>query len=455
MSFKSNITKAIRYFKKNGIINTVYASIERVFFPYYKDYTYIPPSDEELKKQKTTKFSEDILFSVVVPTYETNAKHLQEMIDSVLSQSYGKFELILADASQSDSVEKTVETYTDSRIVYHKLEKNSGISDNTNEGIKLAKGDYIALLDHDDLLTHDALYCVMCEMEKEKKQGKEAKLIFSDEDKCDGEGKKFFEPHYKLGYNKALLFTNNYICHFLVSEAKMMKELLLRAEFDGAQDFDYVLRATSYVNKQKQTGEKVSICHVAKILYHWRCHENSTAQNPESKMYAYEAGKRAVSEALKEEGSSLFIAHEKHLGFYRIEVTDKAKLFSECDKLGCIGGAVYKGKKIISGAMDLEGQCLYNGLHKKFSGYMNRAHLMQNVHCVDIRNITVRKELWKTFEETTKLPYVTKSDTDLSFDLKKAIRLNGRKDKIDYKALSVVFCEKIVKDGYEIIYWET
>ena len=118
MSLKSNITKAIRYFKKNGIMNTVYVGIERVFFPYYKNYTYIAPSYEELKKQKNTEFSEDILFSIVVPTYETNEKHLQEMIDSVLLQSYENFELILADASQTDIVKETVEKYTDSRIVY-------------------------------------------------------------------------------------------------------------------------------------------------------------------------------------------------------------------------------------------------------------------------------------------------------------------------------------------------
>ncbi len=455
MSLKSNITKAIRYFKKNGIMNTVYAGIERVFFPYYKNYTYIAPSYEELKKQKNTKFSEDILFSIVVPTYETNEKHLQEMIDSVLLQSYENFELILADASQTDIVKETVEKYTDSRIIYKKLDKNLGISQNTNEGIRLANGDYIALLDHDDLLTLDALYFVMCELEKEKKQGKVAKVIFSDEDKCDGDGKKFFEPHYKLDYNKALLFTNNYICHFLVSEAKMMKELLLREEYDGAQDFDYVLRATSYVNRQKQEGKQVSICHVAKILYHWRCHENSTAQNPESKMYAYEAGLRATDLALKQSGSSLNMAHDKHLGFYHIAVDSVIELLKDNPKLACVGGAVYKGAKVVGGVMDREGNTLYRGLHKKFAGYMNRAKLMQSAMCVDIRNIVVRKELWHIFEEVTKLPYIPVSDKNLTFDYKKAEKQVGKNKKIDYVKLSLVFCEKIAKEGYEIIYWET
>lgn len=455
MSLKNDITKLLRYLKKNGIINTVYAGMERVFFPYYKNYTYNAPTKEELEVQRKTDFSQNPLISIVVPTYETNEKHLQEMVESVLYQTYPNFELILVDASTTTVVKDGIKKYTDDRIIYKKLECNLGISENTCEGIKLAKGEYIALLDHDDFLTHDALYHIMCKIEEEKKQGKIAKIIFSDEDKCNGEGTHFFEPHFKMGYNKAMLFTNNYICHFLVSEANLMKKLLLRKEFDGAQDFDYVLRATSSVEKEIEAGEMVSICHVPKVLYHWRCHENSTAQNPESKMYAYEAGKKAVNEALKDAGSQLEVIHNRHLGFYQLKVENKQQIFADFKKLGCIGGAVYECGKVVSGTMDLNGQALYRGLHKKFSGYMNRAHLMQNAQRVDIRNIVVRKDLWKTFEEVTKLPYLPKSELDDTFDYKKSLKVAGIKENIDYVTLSLEFCEKIVKEGYEILYWET
>lgn len=431
---KGSISKVIRYFKKNGFMNTVYASIERVFFAYHKNYTYSLPEEEKLASQRAHIFSEKVLISIVVPTYETNENHLKEMIESVLFQTYEDWELILADASNSEKVKKVADTYTDKRIVYKKLEKNSGISDNTNEGILLAKGDYIALLDHDDMLTVDALYEVMSVIEKEKKEGKLAKVIFSDEDKCNSDGSRFFEPHFKPGYNKELLFTNNYICHFFVCKAELMKELLLRKEFDGAQDFDLVLRATSYVNKEQNIGGMVSICHIPKVLYHWRCHENSTAQNPESKMYAYEAGKRAVQSALDGLGRKLTVVHGKHLGFYQPEIENLGQLFEMNEKLGCIGGAVYRGNKVIGGAMDKEGKVLYSGLHKKFEGYMNRAHLMQTAVAVDIRNILVREELRPVYDEF--------------------IKTCDEKKQLDYVKLSLEFCEKIGKMGYEILYWE-
>lgn len=434
MAVKNGVAKVIRYFKKNGFMNTVYATVERVFFAYHKNYAYKAPVDKDKEKQRNYVFASNVLVSIVVPTYETKQQHLSEMIESVLNQTYGNWELILADASSSNGVKKVTDTYNDARIVYKKLAKNAGISQNTNAGILMSKGDYIALLDHDDLLTSDALYEVVRKIEEERNEGKLAKVIFSDEDKCNSDGSRFFEPHFKVGYNKELLFTNNYICHFLVCKAELMKELLLRNEFDGAQDFDFVLRATSYVNKEREEGIAVSICHIAKVLYHWRCHENSTAENPESKMYAYEAGKRAVQAAFYEMGRNVEVVHGKHLGFYQPKVESKEQLFAHDEKLGCIGGAVYRGKKIAGGAMDKKGKVLYAGLHKRFEGYMNRAHLMQSVEAVDIRNITVRKELCPLLEKT-----------------KKSLSI---KNDADYVKASLEFCEKIREMGYEIIYWE-
>ena len=434
MAIKNSIAKVMRYLKKNGLGNTVYALIERVFFAYNKNYTYRKPEKEVLDQQRNIEYADNILVSIVVPTYETKEVHLREMIESVLCQTYEKFELILADASTTKAVETVVETYKDARIVYQKLAKNAGISDNTNEGILLAKGQYIALLDHDDLLTEDALYEMVKKIENEKNEGKIAKIIFSDEDKCNGDASEFFEPHFKVGFNRELLFTNNYICHFLMCESKLMKELLLRKEFDGAQDYDFVLRATCYVNEEMKQGKNVSICHVPKVLYHWRCHENSTAENPASKMYAYEAGKRAVQENYDKIGRKLEVIHNKHLGFYQPKVQKKVELFETNKALGCIGGALYKGAKVSGGAMDENGKVLYKGLHKRFEGYMNRAHLMQNVDAVDIRNVEVCEALKPVLEQV----------------LEKCLE----NKQTDYVKVSLEFCEKIKKMGYEILYWE-
>ena len=434
MAVKNSVAKVVRYFKKNGLVNTVYATVERVFFAYHKNYTYQKPDTMVLEEQRKTQFNSHILVSIVVPTYETKETHLREMIEAVLSQTYENFELILADASQSEAVSHVINTYKDARIVYHKLAKNAGISENTNEGIRITKGDYIALLDHDDLLTEDALFEMVKKIEEEKNAGKIAKVIFSDEDKCNSDGSKFFAPHFKMDYNKELLFTNNYICHFLLCKAELMKELLLRSEFDGAQDFDFVLRATSYVNKEIEQGKDVSVCHVAKILYHWRCHENSTAENPESKMYAYEAGKRAVQAAFDEMGRKVQVVHNKHLGFYQPKVGHKSELFCANPRLGCIGGALYKGMKISGGAMDKRGNVLYKGLHKKFEGYMNRAHLMQSADAVDIRNVVVCESLKPVFEQALKQCKIEKNP--------------------DFVKASLEFCEKIKEMGYEVMYWE-
>lgn len=434
MSVKSSVAKVIRYFKKNGFVNTIYATIERVFFAYHKNYTYICPDRQELEEQTKSLLQDSVLISIVVPTYETKENHLREMIESVLSQTYKNFELILADASKTSVVYDVAITYQDARIVYKKLAKNAGISENTNEGIILAKGEYIALLDHDDLLTADALYEVVKNIEEEKNAGKIAKVIFSDEDKCNSDGSVFFAPHFKVGYNKELLYTNNYICHFLVCKAELMKELLLRKEFDGAQDFDFALRATDYVNQEKQRGEPVSICHIPKVLYHWRCHENSTAENPESKMYAYEAGKRAVQAAFDKMGRNLKVIHGKHLGFYSLQVKKAEELLTGSEKIGCIGKAVYKRNKVIGGAMDEKGNVLYKGLHKKFEGYMNRAHLMQSAYAVDIRNVVVCEKLQPVLAEV--------------------MAECERNKNVDYIEASLEFCEKIRNMGYEIIYWE-
>ena len=142
------------------------------------------------------------------------------------------------------------------------LSENKGISANTNAGIELAAGDAVGLLDHDDLLTANALWEMADCLEKEKKRGKQKLVLFSDEDKCDGAASRFYEPNFKPDFDGELLLTNNYICHFTVIETAFLKELKLRSGFDGAQDYDLVLRAYAAGGQFVHVPKAVSYTHL-------------------------------------------------------------------------------------------------------------------------------------------------------------------------------------------------
>lgn len=265
-------------------------------------------SSDEIQFQKNKRFEREPLISIVVPAYETPSVFLRELIDSVIGQTYAKFELIIADGSSSQCVYETVCEYTDERIKYHKISNNMGISSNTNEGLKVANGDYVALLDHDDVLTVDALYEVV---NKINNIVTFPVVIYSDEDKLISESGKYVYPNNKPDYNEAFFRCNNYVCHFLVFSQEILEEIGgLNPAYDGAQDFEFLLRCRA----RGYTFE-----HIGKVLYHWRCHAGSTALSPESKLYAYENGKKAIDKYLREiheEGQAII---GKDLGFYRID----------------------------------------------------------------------------------------------------------------------------------------
>lgn len=227
----TNLKKTYYYLKRNGISKAIGAALERVQGAYYADYTYTEPKAGVLQAQRETCFEKDITFSIVVPAYETKETFLQQLLESLLKQTYSNWELILADASPSDKVKRYVGKYNDSRIRYIKLEKNDGISGNTNQGIREAKGEYIGLLDHDDYLTPDALYEMAKAIETGKKSGTEYGFLYSDEDKCDEKGDIFYDPHFKTDFNLDLFLTNNYICHFLVMKREMMQDLSSTAKW--------------------------------------------------------------------------------------------------------------------------------------------------------------------------------------------------------------------------------
>lgn len=467
--------KAVRYCKKNGPKEAFYASLEALSKKRDAHYKYTELSEAEKKRQKEYVFQYPQTFSILIPAYETKEEHLMELLKSLSNQTYSSYEVIIADASSSEHVKTLVFDYCDKlptevekkKFIYQKLSKNEGISENTNEALKLATGDYIGLLDHDDMLTCDALFEMQYAIEEKKKQGIETTLLYSDEDKCNEDGTKFYEPHLKDKFNLDLILSNNYICHFTVMKAEILKELKLRKEFDGAQDYDLILRFVEKLFQNELTDLTIDtntmklstdvqqvfddkITHIQKILYHWRCHRNSTAENPASKMYAYEAGKRAIEDFLKSRNIVAKVVFMKHLGFYKIYYY--GELFSQRPEIGLLGGRVIKGNKVYSGAMNQEGKVLYQGLHKYFSGPMHKAVLYQNVDAADINCMVIREELMPLYQKYFggKVAYFQEEDGMKPVCSRKDIH-NELLEK------SIAFCKEVRELGYLILWdpdWE-
>lgn len=416
------VQKTVNYAKRNGVKAAFYAAMERVDHKHTdvmsckaasymgcKEWSSLLSKEElekEIKTQRNHKFAYEPLISIVVPTYETDATFLTELLESVEGQTYLNWELVLADASKSDKVKEVLDKgwLTDSsigqQIRYLRLEENRGISDNTNVAIDAARGDYIALLDHDDVLTLDALYSMV---EKLNEVADNSVLaLYSDEDKCDGAMEHFYEPHFKPDFNLDLLLSNNYICHFLVVEASAMKELMLRKEFDGAQDYDLILRLALKASKEQK-----QFVHVDKVLYHWRCHQGSTAGNTESKRYAYDAGRVALEayfEAYFGVGTwkeKVSVTDSMHLGFYEVEY--KPDIFAVREDVAAVCGRVIRKGMVVGGP--------FVGLRKVSSGYMHRASLYMDcsIEELDERALKLRPDLTcglkEALEQGMKLVY--------------------------------------------------
>lgn len=307
-----NIKKGVRYLKHYGVKGFYARLLERFEereVEYQEWYEKNKPSEEELARQRKKKWKDPVVISVLVPAYRTPEVFLKQMMESVLLQTYPYLELCIADGSGTDdSVENVVKEYQkkDPRVRYRRLEKNEGIAGNTNAAIEMASGEYLALFDHDDLLSPNALFEVASAIEKEK-----ADVIYTDEDKVTSDLKEHFQPHFKPDFNPDLLCANNYICHlFVVKRSLALKLGGQDPAYDGAQDYDFIFRCTENAEK---------IVHVAKILYHWRVHQASTADNPSSKLYAFDAGKRAIEAHLARIGAKAEVSHTKDLGFYRVK----------------------------------------------------------------------------------------------------------------------------------------
>ena len=248
-------------------------------------------TEPQLAEQRKHLFSKDITFSILVPLYNTPDTFLREMIGSVIAQTYSKWELCLADGSDSahEYVGVICRKYSekDNRIKYRKLEKNLGISGNTNACIEIATGDYIALFDHDDIIHPAALHEMMVAI-----CDNDADIVYTDEATfASPDIRDIVSINFKPDYAPDTLRSNNYICHFTAFNKSLLDNVgLFRSECDGSQDYDMILRLTEQTKK---------ITHIPKVLYYWRAHTGSVAESTGVKPYTIEAAHRALNDHLE------------------------------------------------------------------------------------------------------------------------------------------------------------
>lgn len=248
------------------------------------------PTLELLETQQKKAFEYNPKISVVCPLFNTPESYLRDMMNSVLNQTYSNTELCLADASTNEVLlEKVVQKYPSTHIVYKKIENNLGIAQNTNEAIASATGEYIGFIDHDDVLAPFAIF----EVVKAINENRDVELIYSDEDKFTKGMFSRRSPFFKPDFSPHYLYGLNYICHFVVVKKSLLDELGgLRGEYNGSQDYDFVLRATHKAKK---------VIHIPQILYHWRVHKGSVSYAPSVKSYSMSAGKKALQSFFQEE----------------------------------------------------------------------------------------------------------------------------------------------------------
>ena len=450
---KFNIKRGISYFKRNGAKKTYYKVVERLKRDedeagYNEAAMHARPTAAELEKQRSRKFFHNYKFSILVPAYDTEPEFLRQMLNSVAGQTYEGWELCIADGSENDTVEHEVKDFIScltleaaSRVKYQRLNANRGISGNSNGALVMATGDYVGLLDHDDVLSPDALYEIMEALESGIERdgniyASRYKAVYSDEDKINASATRYFDYHRKPDYDIDFLRSNNYICHFfVVRTAIAVKSGGFRSEYNGAQDHDFIFRCIEQISPSE-------IYHIPKVLYHWRSHDSSTAENPDSKLYAYEAGKRAVRDHLNRLNIKAEVTDTAHLGYYRVkyerglksvrvltpeewEVITKEKLdeISEDfimvlssglkpltedhidelagvlarEEVGAVGGKIYDRQKNIESAgytFDETGKLQpdFKGMNGNFSGYLHRASVQHKTDGLSRDCMMIKKE---------------------------------------------------------------
>jgi glycosyltransferase involved in cell wall biosynthesis len=258
------------------------------------------------------------LFSIVIPFFNTPNKYLEPLLNSLLSQSFGDWELIMGDASTDVERRKVIKDCSkrDPRFVYRGIEKNGGISYNTNKALEIAKGNYIVFADHDDTLSPHALNEIAAQLN----DNPDLDVFYSDEDKLTDDGRLRHSPFFKPDWSPHMFLNGNYTNHLSVVKKELVDEVGgLDPERDGAQDFDFLLRIHSL-------PRALQVCHIDKVLYHWREAKGSTAANFGNKLYAYEAGRTALENYMKRKGlkgTSELI--DDRPGFYRLRLYPQKK----------------------------------------------------------------------------------------------------------------------------------
>ncbi|GKS68190.1 hypothetical protein W03_01940 [Nitrosomonas sp. PY1] len=259
-------------------------------------------------QSRSEAFSHKPLISIIMPTYNPNIKWLTEAIESVRKQIYPHWELCIADdASTDSSIHKVLQQFErqESRIKVVYRAQNGHISAASNSALQLATGEWVALLDHDDLLSEHALFWIVDALQNKP----DIQLIYSDEDKINEQGKRL-APYFKPDWNKQLFYSQNFICHLSVFRRDILKKISgFKIGLEGSQDYDLILRYLEYIDFKR-------VHHIPRILYHWRMHNKSTAFSSHTKPYAILSGEKALNNHFERQKIS---ATAEYIGFgYRI-----------------------------------------------------------------------------------------------------------------------------------------
>ena len=360
--------------------------------------------------------------SVIVATYEPVVRYFERTLISILSQTYGGFELIIADTSLSGAVRDLLDHYRDERIRYYSVPGNRGEASLINDAAHLAAGNYLCTVDVGDLLTKDALYEVfLCIM----RTG--AEILYTDEDHCDAAGKRFDRPNRKPDFNKDYLLSNNYMQRLLVIRRELFLALRLRDSFDGALTYDLVLRAP-----------KSAVRHVPMILYH------RSSASEDAKMASREpdadiaAEKAALEDYFRVRSIRAVVSYTGRKGIYRIRYNPN--IFACRSDVGILGGRVLsRTHKVVGGMFDSQGRVMYEGWDEAEGGPMSRALTVQNAFAVDARCMQVRPDLRGLYEEIVEKPE-SEPYTD------------WRKDPQELRRRSILFCARVRELGYLIVW---
>ena len=360
--------------------------------------------------------------SVIVATYEPVIRYFEQTLISVLSQTYGGFELIIADTSLSGSVRETLDHYRDERIRYYSVPGNKGEASLINDAAYLADGNYICTVDVGDLLTQDALYEVFLYIMRTG-----AEILYTDEDHCDAAGRRFDQPNRKPDFNKDYLLSNNYMRRLLVIRRELFLALRLRDSFDGALTYDLVLRAP-----------KSEVCHVPHILYHVSSASSDSKKAGREPDAQEAAEKAALEDYFRVRSIRATVTSSSRKGVYRIRY--HPGIFACRSDVGVLGGRVLsRTHKVVGGMFDADGKVMYEGWDEAEGGPMNRALSVQNAFAVDARCMQVRPELRGLFEEIVGKP----GD---------ALLADALEDPVELRRRSILFCARVRELGYLIVW---